>query len=487
MVWLRKLVFYVFLAIYLICCPLLILYSLGYFFKPGTPKGIVKTGLIYLSTVPPDAEVFLGKARFTDETPALIRDLLPGFYDIRIQLRGHSPWTQRISVEAGKASVFDKILLLPENLKSVPLTRESVSRLEGIGDSPWIILQSGSRAGDIRVFNYRQEKIWHLLPAGHEAEDEEAAEIKIWEDSHYALLRTSKNGTSRYWWVDLRDKGDAPRDISSLVPENPSYFYHTPQETESVYVLSGKSLYRIDAAKHAVLPVIRSGIRGLGIHARSIYFLTDSQKALRASLDGDVQEVLLKDGELFSALFGNEDFYGIRIFPKNILLFRNAAGKLVSNRLPYELVSDGVLGLDFDESARKAVVWKKDRIGVIDFTRYEAERAAFEHGPRILWVYRGGENISQAFWVYEASHVLFRDGGSVFLLELETQGKPHLTELLKVNAAGDIFYSEDTGRVYFISPEDQRLNAMEVLPKRSMAFPFPDIIEERKETEIEEA
>ena len=45
---LRRIFFYLFTAIYVVACPMTILYALGYLVKPGTEKGIVKRGLIYI-------------------------------------------------------------------------------------------------------------------------------------------------------------------------------------------------------------------------------------------------------------------------------------------------------------------------------------------------------------------------------------------------------------------------------------------------------
>ena len=65
MILLRKILFYICIVLYLIFCPMIILYALGYSFKPQSSQGgIVKTGIIFLSTTPPGADVFLNNRRF---------------------------------------------------------------------------------------------------------------------------------------------------------------------------------------------------------------------------------------------------------------------------------------------------------------------------------------------------------------------------------------------------------------------------------------
>jgi len=487
MIWLRKLVFYTFFASYLILCPLLIMYALGYFFKPGMEQGIVKTGLIYMTTVPSGASVYFGKELLPQKTPALIRDLIPASYEIRVELAGHKGWSQKLPVEGGKATVVEHILLLPDDLAAEAITDVPVSRLLPVEGSPWIVLESGDSAGKLQAFNYRQDKIARVFAEDHPASREKLAAVHSWPEGRNLLVHTNKPSGGRYWWVDLKEKETEPEDISGLFLQPGERLYHTPQDPRAIFSLQDGTLSRIDVEKKSISPGILTGVRGLGLFNKSIYAVTESKKVLRTALDGEVQETLLRDSDLFSSLFGNADFYKIRIFSKSILLFESPGGKLVSNRLPYELSSSGITGVNYDESKKKAVVWKQDRIGVIDFRDRDSERPVFEHGPRISWVYRGGANIRQAFWVYDASHVLFRDGDSVFLLELETHAKPYLRELFKVRENTDIFYSEDTGKVYFVDPAAKGLAAFELLPRRIMTFfPFPEFEEERKEIAIEE-
>ena len=112
---LRGILFSAFVFLYLLVCPLVVGYALGYLFKPGSPQGIVKTGLIHLSTAPSGAIVTVEGRRFNEQTPTMIRNLLPGNYRVRDLLEDHKPWERVVSVEAGKAAVFEHILLFPNH------------------------------------------------------------------------------------------------------------------------------------------------------------------------------------------------------------------------------------------------------------------------------------------------------------------------------------------------------------------------------------
>src|SRR3989339_88687 len=110
----RKILFWIFTAVYAVLCPLLILYSLGYAYSPIRGEW-ARTGVLKLSTLPHGAEIFLEKSRFTHQTPAAIEELLPGDYTITLRKKGYKVWTQRVSIEAGKATAYEKIVLIPDS------------------------------------------------------------------------------------------------------------------------------------------------------------------------------------------------------------------------------------------------------------------------------------------------------------------------------------------------------------------------------------
>src|SRR3989344_2619629 len=114
----RKILFYVFLAGYLVACPVIVLYSLGYILTPGAGNGVAKAGLIDVSTLPPGATVYLGNKRYTQKTPAVISGLLPGQYRVTVYLKGYALWSREVSVQAEQAAVFDHILLLPKQWRA---------------------------------------------------------------------------------------------------------------------------------------------------------------------------------------------------------------------------------------------------------------------------------------------------------------------------------------------------------------------------------
>lgn len=126
---LRRGVFYLCVGLYLVVCPLTILSALGYLVVPGASPGMVTTGLISLATVPPGATIFLSGRRYTRTTPTLLRDLLPGDYAVRMVLPGHQPWERTVRVEGERATVLERVILLPQTFPVVEVIQRRGDRL----------------------------------------------------------------------------------------------------------------------------------------------------------------------------------------------------------------------------------------------------------------------------------------------------------------------------------------------------------------------
>jgi hypothetical protein len=163
MQFLRKFFFYIFAAVYIIFCPLILLYSFGYIYKPGAEESLVKTGVIYLSTAPGSATVYLKDAQCQEETPTVIRELLPGSYSVKLVLDGYKAWTRTVPVEAEKATVLDKILLLPLQWKAESLLPEKLQDILPVPKSGFFLVAGGDTTGDIFVYNYKEEKSYELF------------------------------------------------------------------------------------------------------------------------------------------------------------------------------------------------------------------------------------------------------------------------------------------------------------------------------------
>ena len=116
----RGVLFYLSVIAFFAGLPFILSFALGYKFNPRTFK-FTQTGLISIKTHPQGAHIYLDSRLLDDKTPATIQELLPGVYNIRLELAGHYSWVTQVNVEPRKVVRLEKVILFPvlPNIKQI--------------------------------------------------------------------------------------------------------------------------------------------------------------------------------------------------------------------------------------------------------------------------------------------------------------------------------------------------------------------------------
>lgn len=102
--------FYLSIAVFFVTVPVTLIFSLGYDIAWLRLK-VSQVGLLEVDSVPSGAVVYLNEKDTRQSTPAVLRELKPGTYALRLELKDHYPWQNNVKVAAGKvASVRDIVL-----------------------------------------------------------------------------------------------------------------------------------------------------------------------------------------------------------------------------------------------------------------------------------------------------------------------------------------------------------------------------------------
>ncbi|MDD3297216.1 MAG: PEGA domain-containing protein [Candidatus Omnitrophica bacterium] len=474
MLFLRKILFYVFGLFYIILCPLIILYAFGFIFSPSS-GGIIKTGLMYISTAPSGAVIFLSNRRYTKKTPAVLQNMLPGTYKLKITLDGRNPWERPVKVKPNQATVLDKILLIPQAWRQERLTLDFFEDLVPVSSDRFFILARSSRLDDYFVYDWRQERLLPLLGVHSQFQPAKVVSFFSVPQSPGLAACVSLYGEKKFLWLELKNGEVSLDDITVLFPENPARVEWDASNLNELFAFQGDYLNRLDIENKAVYPKYIERLKGFGVFNRSLYILRDINTLERMNYDKGSSEILLEDPILGKFLFGGKDTYQIKPLSDDIIAFLGSRGQLLSNRLPHRFIDKGVLGTAYDEPSKRLLFWQKDRVGFIDFSAEKTTGANFEKGPSVSWIYEGGKNISQAFWVYGGAYALLKDNEDIILLELETGPKPYRHNIIKVKKKTAVYYSDDTGKLYYLEPERGKLYFIEIVPKsRIVPMNFPN-------------
>ncbi len=121
----RGLLFYLSVLVFLGGLPFILSFALGYKINWHNFK-FTRAGMIVIKTQPAGANVYFNDTLFFDKSPVTINELLPGKYQIRLELEGHYEYEREVQVEAGKVSLLDKVMLFPLRQDIKQLNKEKL-------------------------------------------------------------------------------------------------------------------------------------------------------------------------------------------------------------------------------------------------------------------------------------------------------------------------------------------------------------------------
>ena len=482
---LRKILFYSFVLLYLILCPLIIMYAFGYILRPGAENGIVKTGLIHLATTPPGATIYVDNKRYTQKTPATIKEMLPGDYEVKVFLNKYQVWQDVLNVQENIATVLDKILLAPNEWKKIELSRERFEDLIPVAGGTFFILTNGSLVSDYFSYNWKKDKLSPLFPDSFLFRSAKVLSYFMVEDSPAVIFYIDSSEGKRFIWLEQRGDEILIKDITNLFPLEPLQVkWDFSEYVDSIFSLQNGYINRLDIISGAMYPKYLESIRAFGVFNKKIYIIKDLYTLMRMDYDKKGLEILLSDPILGKFLFGTKGLFQIKPLSENILIFLGEKGELRSNCRPYRFVDRGVLGIEFHRASKRLALWQKSMFGVLDFSPTESQEIDVKKEPRGTWLYKNGKNITQAFWAQDGAYLLARDANEVLLFDLLKRKVSAPISVVSVRKDTSVYFSDVSGKLYYIDKDTSKLYACEIIPKnQGLFFSLPGRSKQVKELE----
>ncbi|MDP3142591.1 MAG: PEGA domain-containing protein, partial [Candidatus Omnitrophota bacterium] len=106
----RTSLFYISIAVFFVSVPLTLIFSFGYDVTWSRLK-FSRAGLINISSKPEGAAVYLNGKYTGQATPASLKELKPGIYDLRLQLEDYYPWENSVVIKDGMVTNSKEITL----------------------------------------------------------------------------------------------------------------------------------------------------------------------------------------------------------------------------------------------------------------------------------------------------------------------------------------------------------------------------------------
>ncbi len=155
----RDYIFWIFSVIFLLGTIFVSLYASGYKLNLSWPltfnRLLLKTGMISIETEPRGATIFLNGTRQKNfslnplnkeylTTPAKVKNVSPGEYDLRLELDGYWPLTKKISIYSGQTTFAENINLFRSDLPLL-ISNSPISKLELSSSGRYLFIAAQSK------------------------------------------------------------------------------------------------------------------------------------------------------------------------------------------------------------------------------------------------------------------------------------------------------------------------------------------------------
>lgn len=476
----RKILFYLFVLIYIIFCPLIIFRALGILYKPSRSENLIQTGLISISTIPSGATVIINGIPFPETTPTFIRNLTPGAYNLKVVLPRYRTVEKTVFVYPSQATRFDPILLVPHEWRHTVLSATGYRELLPLSENPFLLVSSGDQLENLFIYRWQKSFEDSISAIMNSAKDKDPLSplfpknfiylqgpllnVLTRDESPFVLVKTRVKDIERYFWVDTRQAPPLVKDISDLFTGKPTAIIWNPDDSSRLFSLQNNNVHHLNIEKKAIFPNIVEGIRAFTLYEKKIYTLTQNGRVLALNADGSNEEAVTVPPRLTASINQVRTITKFSVFsPENIFLLVDG-GALLSTRLPGLIIDRDCQGYIFSPEKKRILVWTKNRIGVINLDE-DAEGRKLNN-LFVNWLYDKGKRIDQAFWVNKGSHILLLDQGKISLVEAQVRENPLFQEILQVRKNSPVYYSDPLGRLFFFDDRDGALVSVTILPPR---------------------
>ena len=186
----RRMLYSIFIIIFLIVTPLIILYTSGYRYNFEKNK-IQKTGILIIKSKPEKAAIFLNEKEQSKRTPAGIINLLPDDYNVKVRKEGFYPWQKTLTVQSQLTTFAENILLFEKNDPEKIIDGNITFFLISPDEEKIIFIKTENSSRKLWLTNIKtgEEKIIYNIPQGAD----EKINIEWGKDSQKILIANQKN------------------------------------------------------------------------------------------------------------------------------------------------------------------------------------------------------------------------------------------------------------------------------------------------------
>src|SRR3989344_43 len=441
---LRRILFYIFLAVFLITSPLIIAYAEGWRIN-YTTWNLEKTGGIFLEGYPSRAIIFINSEPIQHETGLfkkglLIDDLAPGTYTIHIENAHGLAWKKVLDVYSSHVSRATKIVIPQKNAVSLTL-KESIKDFIVKGDTIIGILNKN----EIRAYNIQDlgktsyikiigEKIIAVSPNGKNI-------VTQTKNGSYFLtnLLNSKSVLNITTLTETLKPQEKIKAINShpyhnqewiLTFESGAYILQIKNSILVPVIKTPHSLL-VNTTKNEAFFITPASTSPKNYNIISYNFLTNDLTLITSSTTSTPEKVIVAQNTLY-ILNSQNEFMAIELNNRKRIVIKERD------------VKDIILGRE----ERKIALIKQKEIVIYYIEKEDQDYIVNEDESIHIPLTKTQENPTKVIWYNDDAHLMLQSHSGLFLLEIDPRPPRNIWTINENTEPID--YDPEKNKVYFI-------------------------------------
>ena len=392
----------------------MIFYSSGYridWNPPQNGKRIVQTGGLFLKIEPKQASIFLN-GKLSKKTDfffgsALIENLLPKEYSIKVSKDGYFSWEKKLTVKEKEVAEGKRIVLIPENLNSDDISK-NVENFWMSPDDKKIVLKETSNDTNSR---------WSLklYDLERNVKSQLISENEVYsKGADFISLEWSEDSKEIYLNVAIKEqeKSFIIKPDKSPITLTPKTIIEPPKNTIASKKINNETYY-------------------LDING-NLFRNNDKLNRDPFPVKQETEYVLyvFQDAPAFIFLEENGILY----------LFNNDSKS-------FEKFFDGIKGLSLSPDQRKLAYFSDSEILIL-FLKEKNEQPTKKAGEKMSLI-RLSEKIRDCVWL-NSDYVIFSVGDKIKISEIDERDRINVVDLNGYKEP-EIFFNKTNKKLYILS------------------------------------
>ena len=433
----RRTVAGLFIVIFLIVTPILLLYTAGYRYNLKKQRLSVYGSLV-IESQPSNALVEIQGLDKTYTTPARINHLDANNYQIKVSKDGYTAWQKTLPVITQQTTFAEDIVLFklasPEKIANLQISSpEPLPNNDGL-------TYINPRLSSLHFYNTTTEKDTLLLAFNKNT----TIGSRLWSKDNNYLLVTTKTGNKTNHLIINKNFPEKPLELSSDFEQ----ISWSENYDNILFARDERNITQVeintDQLKLKQYYSFPEAIDDFRIHHNEIYFLeTKNNRSFIKKIDPQDSEKLQPKIELPDARYTIK-----KIHDKTIVLHRPTKNE-------YTFVNDTLDTLLYqqknlenyafhDNSPSLLLLYDRSEIRIIDLKNAS---------PVADTIYRVSDGISQVVWDHEPNYLIFTENQHLRIIELDPREKRLVIDLPGVDIQSiqlttngkNIFYTNSQG------------------------------------------